>query len=73
VTPVLTKSNQMTHEERINLIQGLNDRLLYLSEEKRKEFLGYLDALYSVYQFDRVVRYGKDIIKTESNGERVPV
>jgi len=63
----------MTQDERIELIQGLNDRLLYLSEEKRKEFLGYLDALYCVYQFDRVVRYGKDIIKTESNGERIPV
>lgn len=60
----------MTHEERIQLIQGLNDRLLYLSEDKRKEFLSYLEALYCVYPFDRVVRYGKDIVnpKFEYNG-----
>jgi hypothetical protein len=56
----------MTQDERIKLIQGLNDRLLYLSEEKRKEFLSYLDALYCIYPFDRVVRYGKDIVNPEN-------
>lgn len=63
----------MNYNERIELIQKLNDRLLYLSEEKRKEFLSYLDALYCVYQFDRVVRYGKDIIKTEYDGAGIHV
>jgi hypothetical protein len=60
----------MTHEERLKLVQSLNDRLLYLPEEKRKEFLSYLDALYCVYPIDRVVRYGRDIVhpQTESNG-----
>lgn len=63
----------MTHDERIELIQGLNDRLLYLPEDKKKEFLAYLDTLYCVYQFDRVVRYGKDIIKNESDGKGILV
>ncbi len=58
----------MTHEERIELIQSLHDRLLYLPEEKRKEFLSYLEALYCIYPIDRVVRYGKDIIQTEDYG-----
>lgn len=60
----------MDHNDRLKLIQGLNDRLLYLPEDKRKEFLSYLDALYCLYQFDRVVRYGKDIInpKPEPHG-----
>jgi hypothetical protein len=57
----------MTHEDRIKLIQGLNDRLMYLPEDKRKEFLTYLDALYELYKIDRVVRYGKDI-KEQSHG-----
>jgi len=60
----------MTHEERIELIQGLHDRLLYLSDEKKKEFLSYLDALYCIYPVPRVVRYGKDIVhpETENHG-----
>lgn len=58
----------MTHEERIEFIQSLHDRLLYLPEEKRKEFLSYLEALYCIYPIDRVVRYGKDIIQTEDYG-----
>lgn len=56
----------MTHEERIQLIQSLHDRLLYLPEEKRKEFLSYLEALYCIYPIDRVVRYGKDIVNYEN-------
>ena len=60
----------MTHDERIVLIQGLNDRLLYLSEEDLKQFLAYLDALYDVYPVPRVVYYGKDI-KHEQHGERI--
>lgn len=60
----------MTHDERIVLIQGLNDRLLYLSDEDRKQFLAYLDAMYEVYPVPRVVYYGKDI-KHQENGERI--
>ena len=62
----------MTHDERIVLIQGLNDRLLYLSEEDRKQFLAYLDALYDVYPVPRVVYYGK-YIKHEQHGERISI
>ena len=60
----------MTHEERIVLIQGLNDRLLYLNEQDLKQFLAYLDAMYEVYPVPRVVYYGKDI-KHQENGERI--
>jgi hypothetical protein len=56
----------MNHNERIELIQGLHDRLLYLTEEQRREFLEYLDALYNIYPIPRVVRYGKDIVHPES-------
>ena len=62
----------MTHEERIVLIQGLNDRLLYLSEEDLKQFLAYLDAMYEVYPVPRPVWYGKDI-QIQNNGERISV
>lgn len=62
----------MTHEERIVLIQGLNDRLLYLKDEDLKNFLTYLDALYEVYPVPRKVWYGKDI-KPQENGEPISV
>lgn len=67
-----SQRNTMTHDERIVLIQGLNDRLLYLSEKDRKQFLAYLDALYEVYPVPRVVYYGKDI-KHQENGERISI
>lgn len=62
----------MTHDDRIVLIQGLNDRLLYLSDEDRKQFLTYLSTLYEVYPVPRVVYYGKDI-KHEQHGERISI
>lgn len=62
----------MTHDERLVLIQGLNDRLLYLKEEDRKQFLAYMEALYEVYPVPRPVWYGKDI-KHERNGKRVSI
>jgi hypothetical protein len=60
----------MTHDERIVLIQGLNDRLLYLTDDDRKQFLAYIDALYDGYPVPRVVYYGRDIKNTE-HGERI--
>jgi hypothetical protein len=50
----------MDEQERLMLIQHLIDRLLYLDEDKRKEFLSYLDALYCVYPIPREIKYGKD-------------
>lgn len=65
----------MTHEEReelLTLVHGLQDRLLYLNEEDRKEFLSYLNALYCVYPSPRKVLYGREAIaniKNEDHGE----
>lgn len=59
----------MDYNERIKLIQGLNDRLLYLIEKDRAELLHYLEALYSLYPVPREIRYGSDIIKTNNHGE----
>lgn len=55
----------MDYNERIALIQGLNDRLIYLSEKDRAELLKYLEALYAIYPVPREIRYGKDIIKNK--------
>lgn len=52
----------MTEEERLTLIQGLIDRLLYIEGDDRKEFLSYLDALYYVYPVPRKIKYGRDAL-----------
>lgn len=45
------------------LVHGLRDRLLYLNDQDREEFLKYIDALFHLYPLERVVRYGSDIAK----------
>jgi hypothetical protein len=55
----------MDEQERLMLIQGLIDRLLYLDEGKRKEFLSYLDALYCVYPIPREIKYGREALINE--------
>lgn len=51
----------MTHDERLVLIHGLNDRLLYLSDDEREQFLRYIETIYEIYPVPRKVWYGKDI------------
>jgi hypothetical protein len=48
--------------ERLMLVQGLIDRLLYLEGEQRSEFLAYLDAMYCVFQVPRQVKYGREAL-----------
>jgi hypothetical protein len=60
----------MTHEEReqlLNLVHGLQDRLLYLNEEERTEFLRYIDALYLIYPVPRKVLYGAEALKNQQD------
>jgi hypothetical protein len=57
-----TQHNLMTHDDRVVLIQGLNDRLLYLDRKELDQFLAYMDALYEVYSVPRPVYYGRDIM-----------
>lgn len=66
----LTQYNTMTLDERLIFIQGMNDRLLYLNEKDREQFLSYIRTLYEVYPVPRQVWYGKDI-KHERNGKRI--
>jgi hypothetical protein len=67
-----TQHNFMTHDERIVLIQGLNDRLLYLDKKELDQFLAYIDVLYEAYPVPRPVYYGRDI-KHEQHGERISI
>jgi len=52
----------MDHET-YELVHGLRDRMLYLNEKDRAEFLEYIDALFHLYPLEKVVRYGIDIAK----------
>lgn len=57
----------MDLRDRTKLIQGLNDRLLYLDDKQQQEFLSYLETLYSVFPCPRKVLYGEEINQHESN------
>lgn len=48
--------------ERLMLVQGLIDRLLYLEGEQRLEFLSYLEAMYCVFQVPREIKYGREAL-----------
>lgn len=57
----MDNKNYISQDERMTLIQKLNDRLLYLSEADAVEFVSYLETLYESYPIDRVVKYGNNI------------
>jgi len=47
------------------LLQGTIDRILYLSDKDREEFLRYMDALYTLYPVPKKIRYGAEIFNEE--------
>jgi hypothetical protein len=55
----------LSEHERLMLLQGTIDRILYLSDKDREEFLRYLDALYTIYPIPKKVKYGVDIFTEE--------
>lgn len=53
----------MTLEERLQMLQmvhGMNDRLLYLDEKKKMKFVKSIDILFKTYPCPREVRYGAE-------------
>jgi hypothetical protein len=54
----------MTIEERLQmyqLVHAMNDRLLYLDEKSKEEFVKEIEALFQIYPCPREVRYeGKE-------------
>lgn len=59
--------NLQSVEDRNEIIQNIIDRLLYLPEDKAKEFSSYLDTLFYVYKVDVQVIDGIRIYKSKSN------
>lgn len=57
----------MSEQERLKIVQGVIDRLLYLDEKNRDEFLKYIDALFSVYKPSKETRWGSEIFINEIN------
>lgn len=55
----------LSEQERLMLLQGTIDRILYLSDKDREEFLKYMDALYTMYPVPKKVRYGSEIFNEE--------
>lgn len=58
------------YEERLDLIQGVIDRLLYLEEKEMKEFLGYLDAMFCVYPIPRKILYGAEALRAKKEEDK---
>jgi len=52
------KSNQMDTQERMEYVQDVIDRLLYLKGEKLTEYQHYLDVLKDVYPIDVTMENG---------------
>lgn len=48
----------LSEQERLMLLQGTIDRILYLSEKDREEFLKYLQTLYTMYPIPKKIKYG---------------
>ena len=59
----------LSEKERLMLLQGTIDRILYLSEGDREEFLRYIDALYTLYPVPKKIRYGAEIFKTKTENQ----
>lgn len=55
----------MTEQERLKIVQGVIDRLLYLDHKERDEFLRYIDALFGVYKPSKETRWGAEIFIDE--------
>lgn len=53
----------MTLEERlkmVDMVHGLNDRVLYLSENDKAKFMKAIEKLFETYPCPREVRYGSE-------------
>jgi hypothetical protein len=54
-------------QERLEILQDVIDRLLYLPPDKHKEFMEYLSALFSVYRIECQVIDGIRIYNVKRN------
>jgi len=59
----------LSEKERLMLLQGTIDRILYLSEEDRHEFLKYLEMLYTIYPVPKKIKYGIEIFESKTETE----
>lgn len=60
----------MTLEERLQMYQmvhSMNDRLLYLEDDKRIKFVKSIDLIFETYPCPREVKYGSEAKITEKN------
>jgi hypothetical protein len=60
----------MNEEERLRVVQGVIDRLLYLNDSDRQEFLMYVDALFSIYKHDRHTKWGVEVFTENQEDEK---
>jgi hypothetical protein len=59
----------LSEKERLMLLQGTIDRILYLSKEDREEFLRYIDALYTLYPVPKKIKYGVESFETKTENQ----
>lgn len=48
----MTLPHSAQEQERLEILQDVIDRLIYLPPDKHQEFMDYLDALFKVYKIE---------------------
>jgi hypothetical protein len=59
-------TNVYSVAERNEILQGVIDRMLYLKQAEREEFLNYIDILFEKYQIEVSIVQGTRIYSKQS-------
>lgn len=62
-------TNVYSVAERNEILQGVIDRMLYLKQTERKEFLNYIDILFDKYPIEVSIVQGTRIYKKQTTNQ----
>lgn len=60
----------MNEEQHLKIVQGVIDRLIYLRDNDKQEFISYMDTLFSMYKHDRHTKWGAEVFVDNLNQEQ---
>ena len=60
----------MNEEQHLKIVQGVIDRLVYLRDNDKQEFINYMDTLFSMYKHDRHTKWGAEVFVDNLNQEQ---
>jgi hypothetical protein len=62
-------TNVYSVAERNEILQGVIDRMLYLKQAEREEFLNYIDILFEKYSIEVSIVQGTRIYKKQTTNQ----